>query len=226
MNNDFVSIRGISLPRRMVLQGIASLLGGAFTPGAFAAAAKSCRLTERDILGPFYRFGAPFQTKLAGPNEPGERLIVSGKVYSSDCRSPLPNTLIEIWQANSHGKYAHPEDQQTKPVEPGFQGYGRIGVDENGRFMFTTVKPGAVPGPGGKRQAPHIAVSVFARGLLLRLVTRIYFPEDSGNAGDYVLNLVETARRGTLIARRTAAKDTFEWNVILQGAEETVFFDC
>src|SRR5215510_16380444 len=98
MNNDFVSIRDKSLPRRMVLQGIALLIGGACAPEALAAVADSCQLTERDILGPFYRFGAPFQTKLAGPNEPGERLFVSGTVYSSDCRSRLPNTLIEIWQ--------------------------------------------------------------------------------------------------------------------------------
>jgi catechol 1,2-dioxygenase len=105
MNRDFVSIRGLSLPRRMVLQGIASLVGGALAPGAFAAAAKSCRLTERDIIGPFYRFGAPFQTKLAGPAEPGERLIIAGKAYSADCRSRLPNTLIEVWQANKAGLY-------------------------------------------------------------------------------------------------------------------------
>src|SRR5262245_24749292 len=100
MNND-----PLYVPRRMVLQGLASLLGGAFTTSAVATAAKSCELTERDIIGPFYRFGAPFQGKLAGPNEPGERLIIAGKVYSSDCRSPLPNTLIEVWQANNAGLY-------------------------------------------------------------------------------------------------------------------------
>src|SRR5215468_3269595 len=105
MNNEFLSIHGLSVPRRMVLQGLASLLGGAFTPSAFAAVAKSCWLTERDIIGPFYRFGAPFQTKLAEPSEPGERLIISGKVYSSDCRSSLANTLIEVWQANNAGQY-------------------------------------------------------------------------------------------------------------------------
>src|SRR5690348_15891619 len=99
MNTDFMSMRGFSMPRRMVLQGIASLLGGAFAPDAFAAAAKSCRFTEREIIGPYYRFGVPFQTKLAGPDELGERLIISGTVYSSVCRSRLPNTLIEIWQA-------------------------------------------------------------------------------------------------------------------------------
>ena len=94
------------MPRRLFLQGIASsLVGVTFANGALAAAAKSCRLTERDIIGPFYRFGAPFQTKLAAPNEPGERLIIAGKVYSSDCHSLLPNTLIEVWQANEAGRY-------------------------------------------------------------------------------------------------------------------------
>jgi hypothetical protein len=105
VNNDFVEVRGVSLPRRMVLQGVASLLGCAFAPDALYAAAQSCALTPSDILGPFYRFGAPFQTKLAGPRESGERLIISGKIYSSDCRSHLPNTLIEVWQADSAGKY-------------------------------------------------------------------------------------------------------------------------
>jgi len=93
MNNDFVEIHGRCLPRRMVLQGLASLLGCAVAPNAVSAAVQSCALTTSDIIGPFYRFGAPFETKLAGPNEPGERLIISGKVYSSDCRSHLPNTL-------------------------------------------------------------------------------------------------------------------------------------
>ena len=84
MNSDLVSIRGLSLPRRLVLQGIASLLGGAFAPSAFAAAEDTCRLTERDIIGPFYRFGAPFQTKLARPDEPGERLIIAGNRHDAD----------------------------------------------------------------------------------------------------------------------------------------------
>lgn len=101
-----------------------------------------------------------------------------------------------------------------------------MGVDENAGFAFTTVKPGMVPGPDGKLQAPHIAVSVFARGLLLRLVTRIYFPEEASNADDYILNLIEPPRRGTLMAKKTAVAGTLEWNVILQGPDETVFFDC
>src|SRR5262245_66079758 len=112
MNNDFVSVRGLSVPRRVVLQGLASVLGCAVTPSAFAAAAKSCRLTEPDILGPFYRFGAPFQTQLGGPDEPGERLIISVCVYSSGWLGGFPHTLIELYQAhNGRGYYT---DNQGK----------------------------------------------------------------------------------------------------------------
>ena len=183
--------------------------------------------TTSQTVGPFFTIGFDWLKKadLAGPGVSGERVTIAGRVLDGDGK-PVPDALLEIWQANSQGKYAHPDDNQDKPLEPGFQGYGRVGVDENGRFTFTTVKPGPVPGRDGQMQAPHIAVSVFARGLLLRLVTRIYFPEEAANTNDYVLNLVEPARRRTLIARKTAAEGALEWNIILQGAEETVFFDC
>jgi protocatechuate 3,4-dioxygenase alpha subunit len=132
-----------------------------------------------------------------------------------------------LWQANSQGKYAHPEDPQDKPMDAGFQGYGRIPTDEDGKFRFTTIKPGAVPGPDGKLQAPHVAVSVFMRGLLRRVVTRIYFPDEARNAEDFVLGLVEAGRRQTLIARRLpGVEGLLKWDVIMQGPGETVFFDC
>lgn len=187
----------------------------------------SLHATTSQTVGPYFSIGLTRLRKadLVGSGVSGEKIAISGHVIDGEGR-PVPDAMLEIWQANSHGKYAHPEDTQDKPLEPTFQGYGRMGVDENGRFAFTTVKPGAVPGPEGKMQAPHIAVSVFARGLLLRLVTRIYFPEEAANADDYILNLVEPERRGTLIARKTDAAGALEWNVILQGAEETVFFDC
>jgi protocatechuate 3,4-dioxygenase alpha subunit len=182
--------------------------------------------TTSQTVGPFFSIGLTRLSKadLIGAGVSGEKITIAGRVLDGEGK-PVPDALLEIWQANCHGKYAHPEDTQNKPLEVGFQGYGRVSVDENGRFLFTTVKPGAVPGPDGKTQAPHIAVSVFARGLQLRLVTRIYFPEETSNSDDYVLNLVETARRGTLIARKAAVAGAFEWNVILQGADETVFFD-
>jgi protocatechuate 3,4-dioxygenase alpha subunit len=183
--------------------------------------------TPSQTVGPFFTIGLSRleKTVLAGPMVSGEKITIAGRVIDGEGK-PVPDAMLEIWQANSHGKYAHPEDEQSKPLEPGFQGFGRVGVDENGEFRFTTIKPGPVPVPGGKMQAPHIAVSVFARGLLLRLVTRIYFPDEAANADDFVLNLVEPDRRGTLIARKTAGAGVLEWNVILQGAGETVFFDC
>jgi protocatechuate 3,4-dioxygenase alpha subunit len=188
----------------------------------------SRQATTSQTVGPFFSIGLTrlTQDNLAGPGVTGERVTIEGRVLDGD-GEPVPDALIEIWQANAHGKYAHPEDQQAKPLEPAFKGYGRIPTDGDGRFRFTTIKPGPVPGPGAKPQAPHLAVGVFMRGLLRRLVTRIYFPEESSNAGDFVLNLVEPARRETLIAKMTGGKDgALEWNVILQGPGETVFFDC
>jgi protocatechuate 3,4-dioxygenase alpha subunit len=186
----------------------------------------SLEATTSQTVGPFFSIGLPQVTRnnLVLPGVSGPPVTIAGHVLDGDGK-PVPDALLEIWQANRHGKFAHPEDTQDKPLEPGFQGYGRIPTDENGQFSFTTVKPGVVPGPDGKTQAPHIAVSVFARGLLRRLVTRIYFPDEAANANDFVLNLVEPARRGTLIARKSEQSSTLKWNVILQGDDETVFFD-
>jgi protocatechuate 3,4-dioxygenase alpha subunit len=153
-------------------------------------------------------------------------LTIEGKVFDGDGQ-PVPDAMIEIWQANAHGKYAHPEDTQEKPLEPSFYGYGRVPTDDNGRFRFTTIKPGSVPDPAGKPQASHLVVSIFMRGLMKRLVTRIYFPDVAANNSDLVLNLVEPARRPTLIAKKVQERDAvLQWNVVLQGSEETVFFDC
>jgi len=155
----------------------------------------------------------------------GERVEIAGRILDGD-GNPVPDGIVEIWQADSHGKYAHPDDPQEKSAEPGFSGYGRVPSDDDGRFRFTTIKPGRVPGPDGKLQAPHLAVSVFTRGLLRRLTTRIYFPDEPSNAEDFALNLVGTDRRGTLIAKKIDGRaDALEWNVILQGPGETVFFD-
>lgn len=163
---------------------------------------------------------------MAGAGTSGERVTIEGRVLDGD-GIPVPDAILEIWQANSYGKYAHPEDQQDKPVEASFSGYGRIPTNDAGEFRFTTVKPGQVPDRDGKLQAPHIAVSVFARGLLRRLVTRIYFPDESANATDFALSLVEPSRRETLIAKKVASvSGALKWDVVLQGSNETVFFDC
>jgi protocatechuate 3,4-dioxygenase alpha subunit len=186
------------------------------------------RATTSQTVGPFFCIGMDRLNcaELAGPGVSGERVTIEGRVLDADGVG-VPDAVIELWQANSHGKYAHPEDTQDKPVDAGFQGYGRIPTDEDGKFRFTTIKPGAVPGPDGQLQAPHIGVSVFMRGLLRRAVTRIYFPDDAGNAGDFVLGLVEAGRRGSLIARNVpGVEGLLKWDVIMQGPGETVFFDC
>jgi len=188
----------------------------------------SLQATTSQTVGPFFSIGLTRlkAANLAGPGVSGERVTITGQVLDGDC-NPVPDALLEIWQANSHGKYAHPADEQNKLLEPGFHGFGRILVDESGRFSFSTIKPGAVPGPDGKLQAPHLAVSVFMRGLLRRLVTRIYFPDEPANAADFVLQLVGPDRRPTLIAKKSSSQPgALEWNVILQGSGETVFFDC
>ena len=113
-----------------------------------------------------------------------------------------------------------------KPLDTGFSGHGRVPTDNDGRFQFTTVKPGAIPCSNGEVQAPHIVVSVFMRGLLSRLITRIYFPDERLNVDDPVLNLVAVGRRDSLIAKVHLSKPrVLEWNIILQGENETVFFE-
>jgi len=191
------------------------------------ASEMSPQATTSQTVGPFFSTGLTRLKKdtLASPGVSGEHVTISGRVLDGDGVG-VPDAMLEIWQADSYGKYAHPEDTQNKTMEAAFHGYGRILTDANGAFRFQTIKPGSVAGPNDKPQAPHIAVSVFARGLLRRLVTRIYFPDESANAGDFVLNLVEPARRGTLIAKKLAEQGgNLEWNVILQGDKETVFFD-
>jgi len=188
----------------------------------------SLQATTSQTVGPYFRIGLNWLNvdNLAGPGVSGERVEIEGRVLNADGQG-VPDAMLELWQANAQGKYRHPDDTQEKPVEPGFQGFGRIPTGEDGSFRFSTIKPGRVPGPDDKCQAPHIVVSVFMRGLLRRLVTRIYFPDDPANSEDFALNLVDSSRRGTLIARKSAKRaGLLEWNVVLQGPEETVFFDC
>jgi len=187
----------------------------------------SLQATTSQTVGPYFKIGLQWLNRdnLVGEGVSGERVTIQGRVFDGD-GVPVPDAILEIWQANAHGKYDHPEDTQDKPLEPGFKGYGRIPSDKQGVFRIATIKPGPVPGPDGKEQAPHLVVSVFMRGLERRLVTRIYFPDEPRNAVDFILNLVEPARRSTLIAKKTAGgPGTLEWNVILQGSDETVFFD-
>jgi protocatechuate 3,4-dioxygenase, alpha subunit len=187
----------------------------------------SLQATTWQTVGPFFSIGFSwlYRDNLAGPGVSGERVEISGRILDGDSK-PVPDGIVEIWQANSQGKYSHPDDPQKQTAESAFIGYGRVPTDAAGTFRFTTIKPGRVPGPDGKLQAPHLAVSVFTRGLLRRLITRIYFPDEPSNAEDFALGLVEASRRETLIARKMDGRaDALEWNVILQGPGETVFFD-
>lgn len=183
--------------------------------------------TSSQTVGPYVRIGFERFTveDLAPAGVSGERITLSGRLTDAD-GAPINDGIVEIWQANAHGKYAHPEDAQDKPVEALFHGFGRSLTDANGGYRFSTIKPGRVPGPDGVLQAPHIAVTIFTRGLLKHLFTRVYFADDPANAQDPVLNLVPADRRATLIARRAASgKGALEWNIRLQGQDETVFFD-
>ena len=186
--------------------------------------------TSSQTVGPYLKiaFDALAVEELAPAGVSGERISLRGRVLDGDGR-PVNDGVVEIWQANAQGRYAHPEDAQDKPVEAGFRGFGRSLTRSDGGYRFATIKPGPVPGPGGTPQAPHLVVTVFMRGLLKHLVTRVYFPDEPANATDPVLKLVPAERRSTLVARRAAAgtaeRGALEWDIVVQGENETVFFD-
>ena len=185
----------------------------------------SLRASTSQTIGPYLRIGLEWMVieDLAPQGVAGERVRIEGRVLDADGK-PVNDAAVEIWQANSHGKYASPEDTQDKPLDRGFRGYGRSLTDDAGAFRFRTIKPGRVAGPGGRLQAPHLTVTIFMRGLLKQLQTRIYFPDEPANADDAVLSLVPAERRATLVAKKRS-DGALEWNVVLQGKHETVFFD-
>ena len=180
-------------------------------------------VTPSQTVGPFLRIGLDWLNSAdLSTAVPGERITIEGRVLDAD-GAPVPDALLEFWQASPQGTYVN-EDHPAQLAA--FRGFGRVPTDDDGGFSFTTVKPGRVPAPDGSLQAPHIVVTVFMRGLLKHLVSRIYFPGEAANADDMVLNLVPAPRRRTLIARRAEAGEArLTWNVVLQGADETVFFD-
>ena len=149
----------------------------------------SRRVTPSQTIGPFFHRALLHQgwNDLAARGAAGERVAIEGRVLDGD-GAPVSDAMVEIWQANAAGRYDHPEDlqqedRQTRPLDPNFHGFGRMATDPDGRFRLRTIKPGRVPGIGGAPQAPHINVSIFARGLLKRLVTRIYFPGEPLHRG-------------------------------------------
>jgi protocatechuate 3,4-dioxygenase, alpha subunit len=187
------------------------------------------RQTPSQTVGPFFSQALIREgwNDLAARGATGQLIIIAGRVLDGD-GAPVPDALLEIWQANAVGRYDHPDDARDNPLDPHFQGFGRAGTDAQGRFRFRTIKSGPVPGSGASLQAPHINLSVFARGLLKRLVTRIYFPDEPLNANDPVLNsLPDATRRATLIARPAGSESEpdLRFDIVLQGDNETVFFD-
>jgi protocatechuate 3,4-dioxygenase, alpha subunit len=190
-------------------------------------------ITPSQTVGPFfaycltpkaYGYAEVVTNDLVTEDAAGERIRIEGRVFDGDGQ-PISDAMIEIWQADGEGRYASPADTRAHP-NTRFKGFGRSDCDGEGRYRFTTVKPGPVPGPGGMDQAPHVNVGIFARGLLKRLFTRIYFADEAANASDPILALVPEDARATLIARRTSAEPTYTFDIHLQGENETVFFDA
>ncbi|MGA8870714.1 MAG: protocatechuate 3,4-dioxygenase subunit alpha [Candidatus Acidiferrales bacterium] len=184
--------------------------------------------TPWQTVGPYFAIsltGGHSVEHIAGPNTKGERVKLMCAMFDGEGQG-VDEALIEIWQANADGKYNHPDDPQDKPVDPDFLGFGRQATDENGVCVFETIKPGHVPGPDGTMQAPHLVVSVLARGILRRLPTRIYFAGDPANEKDPVLALVPKERRETLMAQPVAGQPgAWRFDIHLSGENETVFFD-
>jgi protocatechuate 3,4-dioxygenase, alpha subunit len=192
-------------------------------------------ITPSQTVGPYFKYGLTpngeyawndaFTNNLVTPDVSGERIRVEGTVFDGD-GVPVPDCMLEIWQADAQGRFSDPQDARALP-NSSFKGFGRVGTDAKGGYFFDTIKPGQVPDPDGKPQAPHILLAVYARGMLLHLYTRIYFDDEAANAADPVLALVPADRRATLIAKRKAgvSNPTYALDIHLQGDNETVFFD-
>jgi protocatechuate 3,4-dioxygenase alpha subunit len=206
--------------------------------------------TPSQTVGPYFHYGLPWKggADLVGQSDMGARpdlfpeehyvlnlssrhatpqgevIEVMGRVLDAE-GAGVPDAMIEIWQANAAGRYASPDDvRPDAPLDPGFIGFGRSSTSVDGEYRFRTVRPGRVPGPGNSLQAPHIAVSVFGRGLIKRLATRLYLADGEGNHEDPVLCAIPEHRRQTLIAQ-PAGEGQWRLDIVLQGVDETVFFD-
>jgi protocatechuate 3,4-dioxygenase alpha subunit len=188
--------------------------------------------TPSQTVGPFFHLGMAHAewADLTADHPPSalgdEKIAIEGRVIDGD-GAPVPDAIIELWQANAAGRYNHPDDPQTdKPLDPHFRGFGRVATDAEGRFRVVTIKPGPVPGRGNALQAPHINIALFARGLLKHLYTRIYFADEPANASDPLLiSIDDEAARRTLLARRAGSPALYHFDIVLQGENETAFLD-
>jgi protocatechuate 3,4-dioxygenase, alpha subunit len=184
-------------------------------------------LTPSQTVGPYFAMRLPWpEGPFVVPGDTEGAITIFGRLFDG-VGNIIPDGLIETWQADPDGRFAHPDDPRG-PVPAGykaFRGFGRAQTELDGSFKIVTLKPGPLPFGDGRMEAPHIDVSVFARGMLDRSVTRIYFPDEAAaNEADPVLREVPAERRGTLIAV-PAGEGLLRFDIHMQGEEETVFFD-
>ena len=199
-------------------------------------------ITPSQTVGPFFAYGLTpkgrcdwdpngsyswkntVESNLVTPDASGTRIRIEGIVYDGD-NLPINDCMIEIWQADSQGRYASPRAGAASNTQ--FKGFGRSATDKAGVFAFDTIKPGQVAGPGGKPQAPHIVVCIFSRGMIRQVYTRLYFDDEAANANDPILTMVPADRRKTLIAHKQAGTEPalYRFDIRVQGGDETVFFD-
>lgn len=200
-------------------------------------------ITPSQTVGPFFAYGlAPkgrcqwdpngsYSWKetagddLVTPDASGQKIRIEGRIVDGD-GLPINDAMLEIWQADAQGRYAHPADSRARPNAK-FMGFGRSATDKDGVYSFDTVKPGPVPGPNGARQAPHIVFCIFSRGMLRQIYTRLYFADEPENGSDPILALVPGDRRQTLLAHKEMRGDlpVYRFDICVQGENETVFFD-
>jgi protocatechuate 3,4-dioxygenase alpha subunit len=191
-------------------------------------------ITPSQTVGPYFAYAltptdysltALTGNDLVTPDTVGHPIVIEGRVIDGD-GAPVPDCFLELWQADGAGRYPGQPGERPNTT---FKGFGRSAADSEGRYRFHTVKPGPVPGLEGKMQAPHINVGVFARGILRRMFTRIYFADEAANDGDAILALVPADRRQTLIAQRDGTANgtpRYVFNVKLHGDDETAFFEA
>jgi protocatechuate 3,4-dioxygenase, alpha subunit len=195
-------------------------------------------LTPSQTVGPFfaycltpaeYAFREVFSNDLNVPGLVGEKVRIEGRVLDGDGVG-IPDAMVEIWQADANGSYAHGIDQSGSNIA--FKGFGRCGSAQDGSYSFSTIKPGRVAAPDGTLQAPHLGVNIFARGVLKQFVTRIYFADESTNDTDPILALVPAERRATLLAKPEKRDGLIVYVLDLRlqeganGEGETVFFEA
>jgi len=200
-------------------------------------------ITPSQTVGPYFAYGlAPHSrcawqpsdvydwketvgANLVTADATGEKIRIEGRVTDGD-GMPINDAMIEIWQADAQGRYASPRDARARPNTQ-FKGFGRSATGKDGAYSFDTIKPGAVPGPNGRQQAPHIVVCIYSRGMLRQVYTRLYFDGEAANDADTILQLVPAERRGTLIAHKESrgGQAVYLFDIRVQGQDETVFFD-